>query len=186
MKIKMVLAVLILGVLTGCAGMMFETGVKREGQISNLPVIDSKIIYYKPVLYKSGFQRWSFVGNKPEPEPSQALIEFKNAFLANTASIFKENGYEFVEIQNNPSENPPIYIEVRLAFRRGIPVLVASTGGTRWFVHFNGEYVFEIYEWQLVSVVGIGGEKSAGQDLSKKSVEDFLKQIKKISTAQSP
>ena len=188
MKKIWVLAVLAFG-LVGCAGMLMETGVRKENPALSQFTINSKIIHYKPGLYKSGFQRFNHVSKTPEPEPSQALIKFKNAFLANTASIFREKGFEFVETQNNSPEKPPIYIEIRIAFQRGVPPLIASVGAARWFVYFKGEYAFEIYEWQFASLIGIGVEESAGQELSKKSVEDFLKKIEEISKkrqARSP
>ena len=188
----MIVMLMTISAVTGCAGMMMETGVRKESPALNPVIGDSKIIHCKSVLYKAGLTRYTFVSKEPEPDPSRALIKFKNAFLANTALIFKkEKGYEFVEIQNNLDfpENPTIYIEIRLAFMRGIPPIMASVGSTRWFVYFKGQYAFEIYEWQFANLIGIGGEESVGQELSRKSVEDFLKKIEKISKkrqARSP
>lgn len=191
MKIKMLLGILVLAMLvfSSCAGMLGETGTRKEISDSKRFRLvvdwDSKTIYYKPGLYKSGFQRWNYVSKNPELKPSQALIEFENAFLDSALTAFKNKGYALIETQDVPSEKTSIYVEIRLSFKRGVPPLIASAAATHWFVYLNGEYAFEIYNWQFGSIIGVGGETSSAQDLSGKSIKDFLKKIEKISAARS-
>ncbi len=132
-------------------------------------------VYYKPVFYETGMTRWSMVGSAPEPNPDENLVKFKESFLHKAKKDLAKKGYSLVEAEKNPGTG--VFVEVRIAARKNVPMLLASSGATRWYVfHPSLKTPVEIYNWDMGDIFGMGelsDEKVEG--IARKTADDFAR-----------
>lgn len=153
--LRVVALAAMLSVLGGCAGTMGESGPKiTEADIQTLKKANTiNTVYFKPVLFKSGWTRFTFVSDTPEPQPSEEVVKFKKSFINKTVGILKQGGISAVEVDENPGN--VVFIEMRISMMEAFPFLLSSSTpviAARWYVHHPLLKAPEpIYDWDFAA-----------------------------------
>ncbi|MCL4456709.1 MAG: hypothetical protein M1147_05680 [Nitrospirae bacterium] len=177
---KFLLLLPLLALLTGCAGLLGETGAKIQyPENKEIVKIASKKINYKIYFYKTGWTRWNVVASSPESEIDDSFKLFAAIFINKTRSLLMAMGYTLNEA--NAAERDAYFIEMRVAFKKAITPIGSPIGGTRWFVYANNINFCEIYEWdmegmaeQIVRASGKRQQEDIAAHIAQKAATSFL------------
>lgn len=185
-KILAVASTVALLLLSGCAGMLGETGLRNATEADLKPLHINKTIYYKVVLHE--FNIWGkpmdwgnlayYIG-KPQENPGKYSLQFKDGYIKAVKEILAEKGYSLVEADKRPSPDC-VYVEMRIAPWEGIPLTRRTLMATEWNVIYPARNKpLVIYQWDTGRFITLwklylDPPEEEAAALAKKVVETFL------------
>jgi len=186
-KILAVASTVALLLLSGCAGMLGETGLRNATEADLKPLHVNKTIYYKVVIHD--FNMWGkpmdwghllyYIG-KPQEKPDEYSLQFRDGYIRTVKSILAENGYSLVEADKRPNPDS-VYIEMLIAPWRGIPLTRRTLMATEWdIIYPSRDKPVVIYQWDsgkffsVITQLSLDPPEEEAAALAKKVVETFL------------
>lgn len=180
--------------LSGCAGMLGETGLRNATEADLKPLHANKTIYYKVVLHDFNMwgkpmdlsrpiYNWSHIGDRmnyigePQGNPDKYSLQFRDGYVKAVKEMLVEKGYSLVEAEKNPGNG--VHIVMRIASQKGVMVLRRTIMATEWtIVYPAGNKPMVIYQWGLAESflpwIYLDPPEEEAAVLAKKVVETFL------------
>ncbi len=184
-KMLAVASTVALLLLSGCAGMWGETGLRNATEADLKPIHADKTIYYKVVLHNFNLwgkpMDWSHIAyyiGEPQKEPDKYSLEFKNGYVKAVKEMLAERGYSLVEAEKNPGTG--VYVVMRIAPWEGIPLTRRTLMATEWDVTYpSRNKPVVIYQWDTGRFITLwrfylDPPEEEAAALAKKVVETFL------------
>ena len=182
--------------LSGCAGMLGETGLRNATEADLKPLHANKTIYYKVVLHDFNMwgkpmdlsrpiYNWSHIGDhmnyigEPMKSPDKYALQFRDGYIKAVKEMLAEKGYSLVEADG--ANQSGIYVEMRIAPWRGIRLLRRTIMATEWDITYPATAKpLVIYQWDTgrflstLTQLSLDPPEEEAAALAKKVVETFL------------